>query len=292
VVAIVGVWAYRTIAAGIRGRLESSLQTMLSSDVSALNQWLLAEANLAELMASDPRVRAEVAELIALARRTGGDAEALKAAPAQARLRDVMTPVVSRQENAGFFVVDTTGLVIARIVDERVGTRLTEGVADVAAQALAGHRAFLPPTVRQHFASTPMAFLFVPVREPSGAIIAALAFRIRPEQMAGVLNASSLGRTGDTYAVDAAGRMVTDTRFPEEVAKLGLLPAEAGGHTTALLEVRDPGVPLVEGQAPTTPPRTWPLTWAVAEVIAGTATTAGRTWSGPGGGCRSGAWGS
>src|SRR4029450_12937406 len=152
---------------------------------------------------------------------------------------------------------------------ERVGTRLVLSVADVAAQALAGHRAFLPPTAKQHFAATPMAFLFVPMRAPSGANVAALAFRIAPEQMTAVLNASPLGSHGETYAVDADGRMVTEARFSEQAAKVGLLPAEAGGRTTAMLEGRDPGTRLREGKAPPAPPKTWPLTWAVAETVAG-----------------------
>ena len=49
--------------------------------------------------------------------------------------------------------------------------------------------------------------------------------------------------------MDADGRMVTESRFAEQVAKLGLLPAEAGGRTTAVLEVRDPGTALVAGAA-------------------------------------------
>jgi len=39
--------------------------------------------------------------------------------------------------------------------------------------------------------------------------------------------------------------------------------------TTAALVVRDPGLPLVEGQPPATPVNTWPLTWSAAEVAAG-----------------------
>jgi hypothetical protein len=34
VVAIVGVWAYRTISAGIQARLEATLRTMVGADVS------------------------------------------------------------------------------------------------------------------------------------------------------------------------------------------------------------------------------------------------------------------
>jgi len=269
VVAGVGVWTYRTIAAAIQGRLESSLTTMLTSNVSAIHQWLTAEANLAEVMAADPRVRADVSDLIEVARRTAGDPAALKAAPAQAHLREIVGPVVSRQENAGYFILDRGGLIIARIVDERIGDRLVLGVADAASKALAGQRAFLPATLKQRFTNEPMAFLIVPLRDGSDAVVAAFAFRIHPKQMATILNASRMGESGETYAVDADGRMVTDTRFPEQVTKLGLVPPESKGRTTAILELRDPGTQLVEGRTPPTPQKTWPLTWAAAEVVAG-----------------------
>ena len=223
---------------------------MLAANVSALDQRLTAEANLAEVIAADPRVRADVAELLELARRTAGDADALKTAPAQAHLRDVSSPVVSRQENAGYVVIDPCGLIIARTIDDRIGERVVLSVADVAAQALAGHRAFLPPTPsiasrrrRWRSSSCPCASPPAPSWPPSPSASV-------PEQMAAILNASRLGESGETYAVDADGRMVTETRFSEQVAKLGLLPAEAGGRTTAVLEVRDPGTRLAGGTGP------------------------------------------
>jgi serine/threonine protein kinase len=268
VLAGVELWTYRAVSAAVRARLESSLRTMLASDAAALGQWLEAEADLAEVMASDPRVRADVASLAEIAHRTGGDPTALKASPAQARLREVLGLAVSRQDNAGYFVLDRGGLFLSRPIDERIGERAVLGVADAAARALAGQRAFLPPTARQHFASEPMAFLMVPVNDSAGTPVGVLGFRIPPAQMSRVLNASQLGGSGETYAVDEAGRMVTESRFPEEVARLGLLPPEAGGRTTAFLEVRDPGE-IEPGQAPTTPRKTWPLTWAAAEAVAG-----------------------
>jgi hypothetical protein len=269
IVAGVGLWTYRAVDAATHARLGSTLQRMLASDASTLGQWLDARATLAELIAADPRVREDVLGLMALSRRTGGDPAALKAAPEQARLREVLAPVVPQRENAGFFVLDPGGLILARTVDERVGTRLVLGVADAASQALAGQRAFLPPTLKQHFASEPMAFLVVPVRDASGGVVAALGISVPSEEMAAVLNAAALGANGETYAVDEGGRMVTETRFPEQVASLGLLPPEAGGRTTAVLEVRDPGTRLVAAQALPSPPKTWPLTWAVADVVAG-----------------------
>jgi hypothetical protein len=269
VVALVGLWAYRTIASDLRRRVAASMETTLASDASTLEGWLTAQANLAAVLVSDPRVQDHVAGLIALSRRSGGDAAALKAAPGQAGLRAILAPVLARQGTAGYFIVEPGGLIVARSIDERVGDRIVLAVADAVAQALRGKPTFLPPTLKQRFASTPMAFVLVPIRDAGGASIAAFGFRIDPAQMATVVNPGRLGQSGDTYAVDADARLVSTTRFDAQVAALGLLPAEANGIATAALMIRDPGQPLAAGKGPGTPPNTWPMTWSAAEVVAG-----------------------
>jgi len=269
VVAGVGLWTYRTIASAIQARLESSLQTMIASNAAALGQWLDGQASLAAVMAVDPRVREDVLGLVALARRTAADPTALKAAPQQARLRAVLAPVVSMEGNEGYFVLDRGGLILSRSVDARIGDRVVHDLADTAAQVLAGRHAFVPPTLEQRFSDEPMAFVLVPVRDAQGATAAALGFRIGSAPMTAILNASRMGASGETYAVDRDGLMLTETRFPEQVAKLGLVPRESAGRTTARLEVRDPGTLLVEGHELPSPQKTWRLTWAVADVVAG-----------------------
>ena len=116
-----------------------------------------------------------------------------------------------------------------------------------------------------------MAFLMIPLRDANGRTIAVFAWRILPQRMAAILNASRLGESDESYAVDVDGRMLTESRFTDQVQELGLLPEEAGGRTTAVLEVRDPGSALAPGAAHATPQKTWPLTWAVAEAVAGRA---------------------
>ena len=268
VVASVGLWAYVTIASDLRRRVASALETTLLTDAAGLDRWLSAQADLATVLVSDPRVRDQIAELVAVARRTGGDASALKEAPAQAALRAILAPVVAQQGSAGYFIIDQGGTYIARIVDERIGDRSTMAVADAAARAFSGKPTFLAPTLKQRFTTTPMAFVLVPVRDRAGAPIAVFAFRIDPAQVSEVVNPGRLGRSGETYAVDGEGRLVSTTRFAEEVASPDLLPAEANGTATAALMLRDPGVRLAPGTRPATPPNTWPLTWSVAEVVA------------------------
>jgi serine/threonine protein kinase len=268
-VAAVGWWTYAAIAREVRANLDASLRTTIASDATSLTQWLESESNIAAVMAADPRIRESTSRLIDLARKTGGDAAALKAAPEQARLRAILEPVLSQEGNAGFIVFDPDGLVVARIVDARIGDRVVLTVADAVAKALEGSPVFLAPTLKQKFAAVPMAFLMVPMRDDAGKPFAVFGFRILPQRMAQVLNASHLDESGQTYAVDVEGRMVTESRFAEQAEKLGLLPAEAGGRTTAVLEVRDPGARLVEDKTGRPPQKTWPLTWAVADVVAG-----------------------
>ena len=62
---------------------------------------------------------------------------------------------MSQQENAGFFVLDPGGLIVARIVDDRVGDHAVSTVAEAAARALDGKPVFLPPTLKQRFAAVP-----------------------------------------------------------------------------------------------------------------------------------------
>jgi serine/threonine protein kinase len=268
VVAATGLWTYLVVAGEMRVRLRAALQTAVAADATAVDLWIDGQADVAEIMARDPRVGDAVVAQLALARRTAGDPSALRASPALAALRSVLGPVVTRDGEAGFFVLDPGGLIVARIVDGRIGERVVPTVAEAAGRALAGGRSFLPPTTKQRFGSEPMSFVFVPVKDGSGAPIAALALRLPPARLAEATRAAPLGETGDVYGVDAEGRMVSSSRFAEEVAALGLLP-EGARSTAAALEVRDPGTRLVAGQEPRTPRKTWPLTWAAAEVTAG-----------------------
>src|SRR5262249_21673135 len=161
VVAAIGLWTYRAITAELRVRLAGALQTVLGSNVSALEQWLQAQANLAEVMASDPRVRESIDELIALARKTGGDPAALKAAPAHGGLGGSLARGVRRRGTGGFSVRDPGAWFAGPITAGGVGAGGVRGVGAPRARALAGRAFSLPATSKQRFAAEPMAFMLV-----------------------------------------------------------------------------------------------------------------------------------
>jgi len=269
VVVAVGWWTHAAIEARIRARVADSIEAAMRADRTALQFWIRQQGRFAEVIASDQRVAGLTGELLDISRRQPGDAAALREALAQARLRAIVTPLVAEGTDWGWAVVDPGGLILARAVNERVGDRAGSGLVDAIGHVLAGKLVLVPPTARQPFSAQPQAFILAGIPDARGVPAAALVLHVPSEQLARILNVARSGETGETYAVDSAGVMLSETRFPDAVSKLGLLPAEAKGKTTAFLELRDPGPNPANAAAAGGLRRGLPLTVAAAAASAG-----------------------
>jgi serine/threonine protein kinase len=268
-VVLVGWWTHAAIEARIRARVSDTIASALRADRTALQLWIKDQGRVASMIAGDQRVGGLVAELLDLSRRMPGNAEALRSAPQQAQLRSVLNPMTSEDQDAGYIVLDPGGLVLARSVDERIGERASATLVEAVGRVMTGGVAFVPPTSKQKFSAQPMAFMLAPVRDSAGTPVAALVFRVASEQVARILNVARSGETGETYAVNGEGVMVSESRFPDDVTRLKLVPSEAQGRSTAYLEVRDPGPnPTAEGPA-AGPRKGLPLTEAAAAASSG-----------------------
>jgi nucleotide-binding universal stress UspA family protein len=73
--------------------------------------------------------------------------------------------------------------------------------------------------------------------------------------------------SAETYAFDGRGLMLSNSRFPEQLRLIGLLPAEPGVQTARRLQLRDPGHNLLTGAG--TPGQAQPLTRMAAAATAG-----------------------
>ena len=269
VVVLVGWWTHAAIEARIRSRVSDSIEAALRADRTALQLWIRQQGRFAEVIASDRRVADATAQLLDVSRVQPGDPAALLDSIAQAKLRAVVTPLVAEGQDWGWAIVDPGGLILARAVDERVGERVGAGLVDAVGRALAGSVAFVPPTMRQPFGPQAQAYMLAPVTDATGARVAALVLRVPTEQIARILNVARSGESGETYAIDAQGVMLSESRFPDDVSRLGLLPPEAKGKTTAFLEVRDPGASPGGASAAGGLRRGLPLTVAAASASAG-----------------------
>jgi serine/threonine protein kinase len=268
-VVLVGWWTHAAIEARIRARVADSIEAVMRADRTALQFWIREQGRFAGVIAADQRVGGATAELLEISRRQPGDAGALRASPAQSALRQIVAPLLTDTQDATWAVLDPGGLVLASATDERVGARAGGTLVEAVGRVVAGAVTFVPPTTRQPFSAQPRAFILAAVPDAKGAASAALLLPVSAEQLARILNVARSGETGETYAVDSSGVMLSESRFPEEVSRLGILPAEAKGKTTAFLEVRDPGPNPAKADAAAGLRRALPLTVAAASASAG-----------------------
>ena len=95
--------------------------------------------------------------------------------------------------------------------------------------------------------------------------------RIRPErEFTRILQLGQVGETGETYAIDKKGTLVSNSRFDEDLILLGLLPDAENSHSILNLSARDPGGNMKQGFRPEVRRAELPLTKDAAAAVAGT----------------------
>jgi hypothetical protein len=99
--------------------------------------------------------------------------------------------------------------------------------------------------------------------------IAVLALRLRPEaEFTEILRTARFGKTGETYAFDRNGLMLSNSRFDDDLKAIGLLVDQPDSRSVLTLEMRNPGVNMVEGKRPAQKRAEQPLTRPAAEAVA------------------------
>ena len=112
----------------------------------------------------------------------------------------------------------------------------------------------------------------VPIRDDDGQLLGAFALVIDPErEFTRILSVARSGVSGETYALDQRGLLISRSRFDDQLRRLGLIN-ESPDSTSALnLRLADPGVDqptAITPDDPTNPSR--PLARLAAAAVAGT----------------------
>jgi serine/threonine protein kinase len=117
---------------------------------------------------------------------------------------------------------------------------------------------------------TPTMFVCAPVRDDNLQVVAVLGMRVRPErEFTEILQLGRMGESGETYAVNKQGIMVSNSRFDEELILSGILPDEADAISILKVQVRDPGGDLKQGFRPNVRRGELPLTEICAKSLSG-----------------------
>jgi hypothetical protein len=116
----------------------------------------------------------------------------------------------------------------------------------------------------------PTMFAVAPIRSADGQVIAILGLRIEPDKdFTRILATARAGQTGETYAFGRDGKQLSESRFDNDLKRLGLIPDEPDARSILTLELRDPLVDLGKGRQSPKRRTELPFTHAVSEALAG-----------------------
>jgi serine/threonine protein kinase len=275
----------------MKENLQSQLESTLNIERSMLETWLKVQESNGESLANGQHVREIAAQILNASQpavdAAGGLSEVTPAktpnrpplADLHLRLGQELGPGLSAHGFISYFLADKDNRILSSSNAELIGQIVKEHEGFVG-HALEGRVAVSPP-----FASlamlkdehgrmrtgVPTMYVAAPVRDASFQVIAVLGLRTRPERdFTRILQLGQIGRTGETYAIDKNGLMVSSSRFDDELILLGLLPDVEDSRSILTLSVRDPGGNVQEGYRPQVRRSELPLTKAATAAIAGT----------------------
>ncbi len=275
-----GWWTYANVKASVEEVRATGLRALLDTEIAALDIWVDYSRRDAMRAAGNPALAAPAAALAASS--AAEDADALHGELID-RLRELLGPMNAVAAN----VVARDGRLLATTVDSYRGLRLAPAVvADLAAVFAGATRFIAPRPERERLVGAsgvaltrPVVWFAAPVRDADGRVVAALQFgKPADVRFNGILGAARLDASGEAYAFDENGMMLTESRFGDDLKRLGLLQADAPG-VALRFHVRDPGAALAAREDVPATLAEQPLTAVVQRAIAsrGAPDAAGRS---------------
>ena len=222
-----GYWTYRAVEGSLREVRAGGMKSLLDSQVNALRVWIAEETGNAERIAREARVRDAITELARVPNCSGA---------VRARLDELLRPLLREVGDSTFNVLDARGRLLATRFPEYCGRYATPAFFDEMKPVFDGRARFVRPFIdAERVADAPklrqgpaFAWIAAPVRDPAGRVIAALSVA-QPANgvFSSILQAARPGESGEAFAFDAGGRMLTADRFGEKALLPGS-PQEAG----------------------------------------------------------------
>ncbi len=281
-------WMYAGVERSLRGLRAQGLPALLDAKTKSLEVFIDERRADAVRWARDPRLAATTGELAQRAHRTAstrseicGESDEWRALLAPL-LRDEGVVAVNAVDRSGHIVASTLGGVCGLQVQPRTAAPPLAQVFDGRTQFIRPFAADPQLVAAQPFLGTrPLAWVETPVRDATGAIVAALGFATYVDKdFESILTQARPGNTGEAYAFDENGVLLSEIRSTSGLRAAGLLPEDGNSGAAFRIKVKDPGVELAAGGTAVAQPDTWPLTRAVAAALAAASTSGEATLQG------------
>ncbi len=283
--AIVGYAISHSIQQTMEDNLRSELQTLLTVERAMLEKWFKVQESSAVSLANSLEIRKTVTQLLASPADFANKSDPAPAVVGErdltelrSRLAKELEPGISAHDFVGYVVADKQLRVVAGDTPAMIG-QIVPQYENFLIRTLAGKSTVSPPypsagivkdKMGRERTGTPTMFVCAPVRDDNLQVVAVLALRIRPEkEFTDILQLGRIGQTGETYAVNKDGLMVSNSRFDEALILLGLLPDQNDAASILNIQVRNPGGNMLEGFRPGVRRRELPLTEICVAAVSG-----------------------
>ena len=275
----IGIWVRWKVESAITDKLASELQAVRNAEVAGLEIWLEGQKSNAVSAARSPDVQKLVAELLAIAARPDATALDLAKAPATAQLDQVLKAWTTEHAYSGYIVADVHQRLVGSYAVELLDKRNLPGYSEFLPEVLSGNATVSHPfpsvivltdAAGRAAAGLPTMYAAAPVKDAGGKIVAALGFRLKPEtDFTRILSMATMGKSGETYAINRDGLLLSESRFDDDLKKIGLIPDRPDSQSILKVEARDPGGNMMDGFRPTKERSQLSLTTPVASAATG-----------------------
>lgn len=287
-VALFGWWGNHELRLTVQRQLQAQLTSTLNANVTSLEIWTTNQTRLATALASEPEVRARALRLLDRSESETGRAESYSNLLDSEQLFRFLRPRLNQLGYETAQLVNTDFKIITSSMRPRPGLPLqvseahtnkfaelfTSGepviITPFKPELLIQRRAnggFFGPrgtnalrrpnpngplqanAARARRGNISLMQVAAPIAE-DGTVRGALALIINPDQeFTRILSVARSGESGETYAFDQTGLLISRSRFDDQLKQFGLL--DKTNTSSALnLRLRDPGGDLTKGYKP------------------------------------------
>ncbi|ACJ29060.1 PAS domain protein [Shewanella piezotolerans WP3] len=247
--------------------LEYNLQTLLDSTHQRLFFWVDYELNSLQHVGKNKELVDLVEQLLILPR----DKKSLVEASIQAQVRKFFSDRERESNSFGFFIISPDKISLSSRRDANVGgiNIIQRQRPALLEKVLQGESVFVPPIRSDVFFDgklntsivdkPPTMFFAAPVINKNNQVIAIITKRVNfGGEFSTILSAGFIGHSGETYAVDKTGLLLSKVRFESQLRDIGLINQKQDASLN--VRIANPGTNLLNANEAVSPNPNWPLT--------------------------------
>jgi signal transduction histidine kinase/CheY-like chemotaxis protein len=261
VLAGLGWFGLSHIEQKVQSNVLSQLNERLPHSIKMVKIWKRGVKMDVSSIATDMNLQDKIHSLLKHTRNVQGEASLIVNSEELRAIRQHLDLLQTIHSFTGFSILNAEGLEVGAHVNESIGNRrlVNTSEGESLLRAVSSGNTFISLPFKNKLAlpdredslheNNSTMLVGSPIYHPSGKFAAVLVFYLSPEAVfTEIFGISQSGKSGETYAFDSKGRILTKSRFENDLRQVGMLKSS----TNSLLNImiKDPGGNLLEGYQP------------------------------------------